>query len=199
MKYPFVLLPLIYFASISDVYAQNNPEEIASFYYKGLTTGNLELMKKYAAEDYKIALADGREVKLNFENVGRVMAWEKKNHHRSRFKVIGINGNQVTIVLSELNDYQRLLGLGWLTEVNRVTVEGSKVIKSSNLISVHENCCASDKYKTFKEWFLQNADDTSKNKLMGKSEEIVFTAENAKDITRWLKKWKNKLHTNDLI
>lgn len=88
---------------------------------------------------------------------------------------------------TESSDYYKYLGIGALTEVLRETVKDGKIIRSTVLVSVNENCCEDELYQAFKNW-LANEPGVNKE-LFNEGGNLKFSAEMAATVIKYLKKW----------
>lgn len=152
---------------------------------KALDAGQMEAV---LAEDYRGEQPDGSEIPYDRERGRQVVEWERVMNTRWDYRVLGVDGDAVTVLLTEQSAYFDLLGIGTRTQVTVYFVEGGRVSRSLSKLDVQERGSQAREYRRFHDWLLQQMEHPEPE-LVGPDGRLIFDARGASRMLVWLRKW----------
>lgn len=145
-------------------------------------------MEKVLADDYAGVQQDGSEVPYNRALAYPIADWEQAMNTKWNYKILGVNENAVTVMLTEKSDYFTYLSIGTRTQVTVYIVEGGKIKRGVSKLDVQERGSQGEEFRKFKTWLLDQLDRPEPN-LVGPSGNLIFNGKSAPRMLYWLKKW----------
>lgn len=152
---------------------------------KALDAGLLEGL---LAEDYHGEQPDGSQIPYDRERGRHIADWERGMNTRWDYRILGVDGNAVTVLLTEQSAYFDLLDIGTRTQVTVYFVEGGRVSRSLSKLDVQERGSQAREFRRFHEWLLQQLEHPEPE-LVGPDGRLIFDGKGAARLLPWLTKW----------
>jgi hypothetical protein len=98
-------------------------------------------------------------------------------------------GTNVTVVLTEENDFYRALGVGRRTQVVTYVVDSGKIVEIRPISMRDEHGVYRDEYRRFLGWFQQqpSANDSG----IVRNGDFVFTSDSGLKLQPWLERYRS--------
>jgi hypothetical protein len=145
-------------------------------------------MHRYLTDDYTLVDTNGQERAYRRHLTAPICAWERGMNTRWSYRLLGVNQNQVSVILIEHNDYWKLLGLGSRTQVIVYIVESGKIKKSLVKHLVEERGTQDEAFGRFKTWLLAQLKQPEPE-LVTPEGRLIFDGKSAPRMRYWLRQW----------
>lgn len=145
-------------------------------------------MEAVLAEDYRGVQPDGSEIAYDRERGRQTADWERVMGTRWDYRILGVDGSAVTVLLTEESAYFDLLGIGTRTQVTVYFVDGGKVSRSLSKLDVQERGSQAQEFRRFHAWLLQQIEQPEPE-LIGPDGRLIFDGKGGARMLFWLKKW----------
>lgn len=152
---------------------------------KALDAGRMEAL---LAEDYRGLQPDGSEVAYDRDRGRHIVEWERAMNTRWDYRVLGVDGDAVTVLLTEQSAYFDLLGIGTRTQVTVYFAAGGKVSRSQSKLDVQEHGSQAKAFRRFQDWLLRQMEQPEPE-LIGADGRLIFDAKGGARMLHWLTKW----------
>ena len=153
---------------------------------KALDAAQLE---RLLAEDYHGEQPDGSKTPYDRDRGRHIAEWERVMNTRWDYRILGVDGNAVTVLLSEQSDYFDLLGIGTRTQVTVYFVDAERVSRSLSKLDVQERGSQAKEFRRFHAWLLQQLEHPEPD-LVGPDGRLIFDGKGAARMLFWLKRWR---------
>lgn len=185
----FMLIPLA--TNLSQ-----DPVTTVRAYLEAVKALDAERMQRYLADDYTLVESNGKERAYNRSRAYPICDWERVMHTKWSYKIIGVNKNSVSVVLTEKNDYFTLLGLGFRTQITVYIVESGKIKRGVSKYVVEERGTQGEEYSKFKTWLLNNLERPEPD-LVNAGGGLMFDGKSAPRMLYWLRRWNRLQESNE--
>lgn len=187
-----IFLFLLWGICPADISAQkvsgNSPRETVSLYLKALKALDHGRMEKYWAETVVQQGPDGPERKLNKAFIKGMRDFERGVKTVWKYEIKQTEGEQVTVELSEKNDFYDLLGVGTRFQTSIYFVREGRIYRMETRAMRHESGEDFNAvYASFKKW-LMGSEAGNDKQLVGDGV-LIWNRESAKRMYPWLKLW----------
>ncbi len=145
-------------------------------------------LERLLAEDYHGEQPDGSRIPYDRERGRHIADWERVLNTRWDYRILGVDGNAVTVLLTEQSAYFDLLDIGTRTQVTVYFVEGGRVSRSLSKLDVQERGSQAREFRRFHEWLLQQLEHPEPE-LVGPDGRLIFDGKGAARLLPWLTKW----------
>lgn len=145
-------------------------------------------MEAVLAEDYRGEQSDGSEIAYDRERGRQTADWERVMSTRWDYRILGVDGSAVTVLLTEESAYFDLLGIGTRTQVTVYFVDGGKVSRSLSKLDVQKHGSQAQEFRRFHAWLLQQIEQPEPE-LIGPDGRLIFDGKGAARMLHWLTKW----------
>lgn len=172
-----------------------NPAQTVRSFCEARKALDAARMEKVLADDYAGVQQDGSEVPYNRQLAYHIADWERAMNTKWDYRILGVNDNAVTVMLTEKSDYFALLGVGTRTQVTVYIVQGGKIKKGVSKLDVQEHGSQAEEFRKFKTWLLQQL-DSPEPQLVGPTGNLIFNGRSAPRMLYWLKKWDKLKKSN---
>ena len=164
------------------------PEEIVRRLCEARKALDAVQLEGLLAEDYHGVQPDGSQIPYDRERGRDIADWERVLNTRWDYRILGVDGNAVTVLLTEQSAYFDLLDIGTRTQVTVYFVEGGRVSRSLSKLDVQERGSQAREFRRFHEWLLQQLEHPEPE-LVGPDGRLIFDGKGAARLLPWLTKW----------
>jgi hypothetical protein len=165
-----------------------DPVAVVRGYLTATKALSAEGMLAWLADDYRLVDTNRQERAYRRHLAAPICDWERVMNTRWSYRILGVNQNQVSVILVEHNDYWRLLGLGSRTQVIVYIVESGKIKKSLVKHLVEERGTQDEAFGRFKTWLLAQLKQPEPE-LVTPEGRLIFDGKSAPRMRYWLRKW----------
>jgi len=169
--------------------AQSDSCRTVDSYLRALKAMDAERLESFIDPAYRSKRADGSETPFNPERNRRNRGFERGTKTRWTYSILGIDGDRVTILAGEENEFYRLLGVGVRTQVTVYAAKNGRVYFAQNLTLVDEHGKYEDAYRAFVTWIRQQPAALADPEVV-KGDDLVFSAASAPKLLDWLRKYR---------
>lgn len=145
-------------------------------------------MDALIADDYQAEQPDGSKISYDRSRGRQTADWERVMGTRWDYRVLGVDGNAVTVLLTEQSAYFDLLGIGTRTQVTVYFADRGKVSGSLSKLDVQEHGSQSKEFRRFHAWLLEQLEQPEPD-LVGPDGRLIFDGKGAARMLPWLAKW----------
>lgn len=164
------------------------PEETVRWLCEARKALDARQMEAVLADDYRGMQPDGSEIPYDRERGRQTTDWERAMNTRWDYRILGVDGNAVAVLLTEQSAYFDLLEIGTRTQVTVYFVEGEKVARSLSKLDVQERGSQAQEFRRFNAWLREQMKPPEPG-LVGPDGRLIFDGQSGGRMLAWLKKW----------
>jgi hypothetical protein len=172
--------------------AAQSPVETMRRYLDALKALNQDDLEKFFAPGAAFLCADGTKAPLDRRQNRSFREFERGTHTRWMYRIAGVNGDLVTVILTEQSEYYRLLGVGKRTSMVVYEVRGGLVQTIRTLGQAHEHGDEGEAAGAFREWL--DHQPVAKEMGLVRDGRLVYDAASARAMLPWLRMWRSSVH-----
>jgi len=176
--------------SLVLVVGSRDPREVVSGYLDALRALDQARMDSHCAPDVVSIAADGSQRRRDAAAARDMRDFERGMNTVWTYRIVCVDGERVTVDLSEQNDFYDRLGVGRRTQREVYVVRDGLVRRIETSDVRHERGDYRAEYARFKAWLLSTP-ATADARLVHEGG-LRFDAESAKAMSPWLEKWSRK-------
>lgn len=179
-----MILPMAFFLGASC--AQSEPCRTVDAYLRALKAFDPDRLEPLV--DPAFRRADGSHTPFDPERNRAHREFERGTRTRWKYSILGIDGERISVLESEDNDFYRLLGVGVRTQIVEYGARNGRVYFAESKVLVDENGVYIRAYRDFATW-LRRQPAASDPEVM-KDGDLVFSIASAPKILGWLRKYR---------
>jgi len=168
---------------------QSDPCRTVDAYLRALKAMDAARIESYIDPAYRARRADGSEVPFHPARNRSNRDFERATRTRWKYSILGIDGERITALLSEDNEFYQLLGTGVRTQVTLYAARNGRVYFTENFALVDERGTYSTAVSAFTAWLKQQPAALSDPDILGEGN-LVFSTASGPKLVGWLKEYR---------
>ncbi|MEO8027809.1 MAG: hypothetical protein ABI823_15100, partial [Bryobacteraceae bacterium] len=183
MILPFALL-------LASGCAQSDPCRTVETYLRALKALDADRIEALIDPSFRSKRDDGSDAPFNYAGSRANREFERGTRTKWTYKIVGVDGERIMVLLTEDNEYYRLLGVGVRTQITAYAARNGKVYFAEGKVMVDEQGSYSLAKRAFLDW-LKGQPGAAADAGVNLSGDLVFNAASAPKLLRWLRKYNS--------